>query len=57
MINYFIIAFDISKQLDIWNKKLDSIIGSFMDNVWAGPIMFGLLFIFGCWGISALTKK
>lgn len=57
MNKYFIIAFDLSKQIDFWNKKLNSLIGPFMDNAWAGPIMFGLLFIFGCWGISALTKK
>ena len=47
----------ISQLIEELNDKLDSIAGKYMDNAASGGIIVLVLFIFGCWIISYLTKK
>ena len=46
-----------SELIEDWNDKLNSFASEYMDNSAFGGIIVLVLFIFGCWGISTLTKK
>lgn len=46
-----------SELIEDWNDKLNSFASEYMDNAAFGGIIVLVLFVFGCWGISTLTKK
>ena len=43
--------------IEKWNDKLDSIAAEYMDSPFFGALVVIVVFIFGCWAISYLTKK
>ena len=47
----------ISEWIKTWNDKLNSFAAEYMDSPWVGMVLFLGLFAFGCWAISALTKR
>lgn len=57
MNNIFLTLFNLSSEISQLNDKLNNFAATYLDSPWAGTLMLGILFAFGCWGISALTKK
>lgn len=47
----------ISETIDKWDDKLNSIASEHMDSPFFGALVVIVVFIFGCWAISYLTKK
>ena len=55
--NRLLLIEGLSEVIEDWNEKLNSFASEYMDNVWFGGAMVIILFVFGCWAISYLTKK
>lgn len=55
--SYIIYIMSFSHQVEIWNEKLDSFATEYMDNPWVGAALCLILFVFGCWAVSSLSKK
>lgn len=54
--NLYILA-SFSHQIEVWNEKLNEIVGKYTDSPWAGMAIFLILFVFGCCAVSAFSKK
>lgn len=46
-----------SQTIEKWNDKLNSIASKYMDSPFFGALVVIILFAFGYWAISYLTKK
>ncbi len=55
--NKLIFIASLSQLIEEWNEKLNALASEYMDNAVFGGIIVLVLFIFGCWAISYLTKK
>lgn len=55
--NKLILIANLTKTLENWNERLDSFAAEYMDSPWFGALIVVVLFAFGCWAISYLTKK
>lgn len=55
--NKLILIATLSETIEKWNDKLHSIAAEYMDSPFFGALVVIVVFIFGCWAISYLTKK
>ncbi len=55
--NKLLLIATFSETIEKWNEKLDSIASEYMDSPFFGALVVIVVFIFGCWAISYLTKK
>lgn len=46
-----------SETIKEWNDKINAFTGRYMDNAFIGGAVVIVIFAFGCWAISYLTKK
>lgn len=53
--SFLITAF--SQTIEKWNDKLNSIASEYMNSPFFGALVVIVIFAFGCWAISYLTKK
>lgn len=56
-LNKLLLIASFSDLLEDWNEKLDSIASQYMDSPFFGALVVIVIFAFGCWAISYLTKK
>ncbi len=54
---YFVIAQSLKKTLEQWDKKLDAFTKTYMDNPWAGTLIFLVLLGFMVMAINGYMKK
>lgn len=55
--NKLLLIVTFSETIEKWNDKLDSLASEYMDSPFFGALVVIIVFIFGCWAISYLTKK
>lgn len=47
----------ITKELEIWNDKLNAIVEKYLNSPWMGALLFLVLFVIGYCAVSAFSKK